>query len=82
MRSSASAPLAAPLPRQSGVEAFWYSITRKAGTRVVWDHGAVVSTSFPLRMPGGRPRRSGNVRSRPHATCWLVWMCCQFGATR
>jgi hypothetical protein len=64
MQPLASAPPAAPLPRQSGAEAFWNSL----------GHGfAVVPWSVPaflLRLPGGDPAAPGG-RSLD-ATCLLV----------
>src|SRR5439155_25906969 len=64
MRPLASAPLAAPLPRHSGVEPFWNSLGH--------DLAIVVPRSVPaflLRMPGGDPAAPANVRSWPQATC-------------
>src|SRR5213080_4298593 len=48
MRPLAFAPLAAPLPRQSGAEAFWNSRGRDRVIAVPWSVPA-----FLLRMPGG-----------------------------
>jgi len=63
MRSVASAPLAAPLPRQSGAETFWNSRGRDLN-----DRGALVSSSFPSPDAGWVPAAPANVRSRPHTT--------------
>jgi len=54
MQSLASAPLAAPLPRQSGAEAFWNSFGCDHT-----DRSASVSSSFPSPDAGRGPRRSG-----------------------
>jgi hypothetical protein len=54
MQSLAPAPLAAPLPRQSGAEAFWNSFGCDHA-----DRSASVSSSFPSPDAGRGPRRSG-----------------------
>src|SRR2546422_8612447 len=63
MRPLASAPLAAPLPRQSGAETFWNS--RGCDLN---DRSALVSSSFPSPDAGWVPAAPADVRSRPHAT--------------
>ena len=60
MRPFASAPLAAPLPRQSGVEAFWNSLGHDLAIVVPWSVPA-----FLLRMPGGDPAAPADVRGGP-----------------
>jgi len=64
MRPSASAPFAAPHPRQSGVETFWYSRRRGLRPRC----GGQYQLSFSGCRVG--PRRSGE---RPlQTTCHLL----------